>query len=66
MNLNDVTIGYSLASGNILLLGDRLDECKAINQDFWDTLEQVMHGKQELKFNVRGKFFKVRMEECQQ
>jgi len=65
MNLNNVTLGYSPASNDILLLGKGYDESKVINQEFYETLEQVLHGKEDLRFNVRGKFFKVRMEECQ-
>lgn len=62
MNLNNITLGYSPASGKIVLLGNRMDDSRTINQEFFDTLEQVMHGREELKFNVRGRFFKVRVE----
>ena len=32
--------------------------------EFFDTLEQVMHGKEYIKINVLWRFFKVRIEEC--
>ena len=62
MNLNTITLGYSPESGNIWLLSDKPDECRVINQEFYDTIEQVLHGKEFLKVNVRGKFYRVVME----
>ena len=63
-NLEQITLGYSPATKDIVMIGDGLHNVRIIDQEFFDVLEQVTHGRPEIKFNVRGRNYIARVEEC--
>jgi hypothetical protein len=62
-NLNSISLAYSPATTDIVMLGDSIHECRVIDQMFYDVLAEIARDVNPIEFNSRGKNYIVRVEQ---